>query len=451
VLATRNRSKPPLHAHRDPHHELRHHAAAYKALAVLALIALIFQTSLLFISLFEPPPRYTITNSGREPLDSTDFLHVLSTITGGSASVGNAVQVLTNGEHFYAAELSAIKAAKHFIHIECYIFQAGRVTDQILSALEERAGAGVQVRLVIDAVGSAAYPDARFTNVRQKGGRVAWYHRVRWYSWPRANNRTHRELTVVDGTVGFLGGAGFADQWLYGDSRDPRWRDTMVRVEGGAAAGLDATFSENWLEATGEMLVAPEYFPEPVRSGGTAALVVTSSPTAGRSSEARVLLQTLIAKALHTIHITNPYFLPDQYLRRELTRAIGRGVKVTIVVPGKKSDHLLTRRSSRARYGDLLRAGARIFEYQPSMIHAKILLIDGLWAIAGSTNFDSRSFELNDEVNIAMRDPEAVQRLERDFDDDLKSSRQISYEEWKKRPVWERAQERISSVLENEE
>jgi cardiolipin synthase A/B len=433
------------------HHEAHRHALAYKLLALIALAALVLQTSSLLISLFEPPLPYAIAVAGDEPLDSPEFLRVLSAVTGGWPSEGNAAQVLTDGDRFYPAELAAIRGAQHFIHIECYIFQKGRVTTEILQALEERARAGVEVRLVIDAFGSTAYPDSNFDALRDAGGKVAWYHPVRWYTWPRANNRTHRELTVIDGTVGFAGGAGFADQWLYTQPKEPKWRDTVVRVEGGAVTGLEATFSENWLEASGELLVAPRYFPQPATRGPTTALVITSSPTAGRSSEARVLLQTLLAKAVHTIHITNPYFLPDKNLRAELAKAVQRGAEVTILVPGAKADHLLTRRSSRAMYGDLLTAGARIFEYQPSMIHAKIAVIDGFWAIAGSTNFDSRSFGLNDEVNIAMPDPAIARRLEEDFQHDLKNSRPVSYDDWKHRPLWERVQERVGWLLDNEQ
>jgi cardiolipin synthase len=451
VPAVLDRFTGLLHHPRDSHHQAHRHARAFKFLAVLSIIALVLQTSLLFISLFEPPLLYKIADPGNEPLDSEEFLRVLSAVTGGWESMGNAAEVLTNGDHFYAAELDAIQHAQRFVHIECYIFQKGRVSDRILHALEERARAGVEVRMVIDAVGSTAYPDSRFAALRQAGGRVAWYHPVRWYSWPRANNRTHRELMVVDGTIAFAGGAGFADQWLYSERRDPKWRDTVVRIEGDTATGIEATFSENWLEASGELLVAPMYYPRPAARGGATALVVTSSPTAGRSSEARVLVQSLIAKAVHSIHITNPYFLPDENLRRELAGAVRRGVDVTIVVPGAKNDHLLTRRSSRALYGDLLQAGARIFEYQPSMIHAKITLIDGLWSVAGSTNFDSRSFALNDEVNVAIRDSGVAQRFEQDFRNDLEVSRRISYDEWKHRPIWERLQERLGWLLENEE
>ena len=321
------------------HHDLHRHATAHKFLAVAAVIALILQTSLLLLSLFGPTLPYRIHDAGSEPLSSEESLRVLSATTGGWSSNGNALQVLTNGDQFYPAELAAIRNAQHFVHIECYVFQKGRVTDQVLNAIDERARAGVQVRMVIDAVGSAAFPDTRFTTLRRLGGRVAWYHPVRWYSWPRANNRTHRELTIVDGTVGFIGGAGFADQWLYSQPKEPQWRDTVIRVEGDAVTGLQGTFSENWLESTGEVLVAPKYFPRTAPRRNAPALVVTSSPGPGRSSEARVLVQTLIAKAAHTVHITNPYFLPDKTLRQEMVKAVGRGVEVTILVPGRRNDH----------------------------------------------------------------------------------------------------------------
>jgi cardiolipin synthase A/B len=436
---------------RTKHHEAHKHARAYKVLSVLALIALVLQSSMLFLSLFEQPLPYTISNPGPEPIDAPEFGDILGKLTGGGWSDRNRVDVLTNGDQFYASELDAIEHAKRFVHIECYIFQQGRVTDRILNLLEQRAQAGVEVRLVIDAMGSAGFPKQRFEKLEQLGGRVAWYHPLRWYNWTRANNRTHRELVVVDGAIGFAGGAGFADQWMYTEKKEPQWRDTMVRLEGPAAADLNATFAENWLESSGEVLVAPQYFPAIQSAGGTRALVVTSSPMVGRSTEARVLFQALYAKASHTVHITNPYFLPDKNLRQELVNAVRRGADVTILVPGAKNDHLLTRRSSRALYGDLLKAGARIFEYQPSMVHAKISLIDGKWAVAGSTNLDSRSFGLNDEVNVAMPDPYVVARLEQDFQQDLARSRQVTYDQWKRRPWYEKLQEWCGWLIQNQE
>lgn len=437
---------------RDQHHQTRKHATAYKVLAVVSLIALALQSSLLFLSLFERPLPYTISRPGSEALDSPQFLQTLSALTWGGIYRHTRVEVLANGDNFYAAELEAIRAAKKFVHIECYIFQQGRLTDQFLQALEERAGAGVEVRLVIDAIGSTAFPKSRLEPLQRAGGKVAWYHPVRWYNWPRINNRTHREIVVVDGNVAFAGGAGFADQWWYARPKDAQWRDTMLRFEGEAATGLNSTFSENWLEASGEMIMAPDYFPFHKGGGETTALVVTSSPTTGRSTEARILFQALLAKAARSIHITNPYFLPDKSLREEMIKAMGeRKVEVKIIVPGAKSDHLLTRRSSRQLYGDLLLAGARIFEYQPGMVHAKILLIDGTWAVAGSTNLDSRSFGLNDEVNVAMPDAGVTGRLEEDFAKDLQHSREVHYEEWKHRSILEKVQEWFGWLLMNQQ
>jgi cardiolipin synthase len=437
---------------KDEKHAARKHATAYKVLAVLALIALILQTSVVLLSLFEEPLAYRIVGAGAESIDSPAFVRLLSAVSFGGFYPNNRVDVFTNGEAFYAPELSAIRAAKRSVHIECYIFQEGRLTDQFIRALEERAAAGVEVRLVIDALGSASFPKARFERLEQAGARVAWYHPVRWFTWPRANNRTHRELIVVDGTVGFLGGAGFDDQWIYGSDGDPRWRDTMVRLEGEGATGLAASFAENWLESSGEVLANPDQFPFHSGPGRTDAVVVTSSPTTGRSTEARILFQILIAKAARSIRITTPYFLPDKSLRGELVRAIReRGVEVTILVPGAKSDHLLTRRSSRSLYGDLLLAGARVYEYQPAMIHAKILIVDGVWSVVGSTNLDSRSFGLNDEVNVAIPDRAVAARLAQDFEQDIARSLPVSYEQWKGRPILEKITERLGWLLFNQQ
>lgn len=423
----------------------------YKVLSAFAIIALVLQTSMLFLALFENPVPYVISNPGSEGIESPDFQRVLAELTGGAWSDNNRVDVLTDGGAFYNAELDAIRKAQKYVHLEAYIFQQGRVTDQFIQALEERAAAGVEVRLVIDSVGSTAFPKKRFDKLKGAGGHVAWYHPIRWYTWPRLNNRTHRELVIVDGTTAFAGGAGFADQWMFSQEDDPQWRDTMLRFEGDAAASLNASFSENWLEASGEVLVAPEYYPQTQGKGSTRTLVVTSSPDSGRSTEARVLFQAMVAKSMTRIHITNPYFLPDESLRQELVKAVKRGAEVTIIVPGAKSDHLLTRRSSRALYGDLLEGGARIFEYQPSMVHAKIALFDSKWAIAGSTNLDSRSFGINDEVNVAMPDPAVVARLEEDFQRDLARSREMTYEQWKNRPFWERVQEWCGWILQRQQ
>ena len=431
-----------------------HHYRKFKPLSILAMIALVIQSGLLFIALFEPGLRYKISKPAAESLDSRQFIQTLEAITGGYLRQNNALQVFSNGENYYPAEVAAIRGAKRTVNIEAYIFNDGDVTDQVMSALIDRARNGVKVNLLIDAVGSSKYPSDKLKHLTDAGGRYAFYHALSWYSWPRYNNRTHRELTIVDGSTGFIGGAGYADHWLHPTDNKPRWRDTMVRVQGLAVAGLQATFAENWLESSGQIITGTEYFPfdqPPPVQGSSLGMVVRSSPTTGRSTEARVLFQTLIANASHRIYITTPYFLPDSSLRDELVRAVQRHVEVRILVPGQGSDHAVTRSSSRHLYGDLLQAGAKIFEYQPTMIHAKILLIDSIWAVVGSTNMDSRSFGINDEVNLAVLDKAFVQRLEADYETDLSKARSISYEEWKHRPLLERGHELFGSLIERQQ
>jgi cardiolipin synthase len=226
----------------------------------------------------------------------------------------------------------------------------------------------------------------------------------------------------------------------------------MVRVEGDSVPNLQATFAENWLASSGELLVGESYFPPIDCPHPTAAMVINSTPTVGGSTRARVLFQLLLASAKRNISISTPYFLPDKSLMQELCRAIEeRGVKVRILVPGRRSDHWLTRSTSRGGYGELLKAGAEVYEYQPSMIHVKMLCVDGLWTVVGSTNFDNRSFGLNDEVNLAVRDAAFSDRLERDMANDLKESRRISLHEWQHRPVTERAPELLGWIFERQQ
>jgi cardiolipin synthase len=422
------------------------------AFTVVAIIAIAAQALLLFLALFEPGLDYKLASPRTAPLDSDEFRRTLEALTDAHLTRRNRVEVFTNGENYYEAELAAVRAARASVNLEAYIFQKGRVADDFIAALAERARAGVRVNLVLDAIGSFASWESYFEELRAAGGRVAWYHPLRWYTLPRVNNRTHRELIIIDGRVGFIGGSGVADHWRYARPGHPRWRDTMCRVEGEAVANMQATFVENWLEASGEILSGPEYFPEIEADGATRALVVNSSPTMGRSTRARILYQMLLAAAQRRILITTPYFLPDRSVRAELVRAVSeRGVEVKIIVPGKRSDHALTRNSSRRLYGDLLRAGAQIHEYQPAMIHAKTLVIDDCWTVVGSTNMDNRSFGLNDEVNLAAFDEELAARVTADFRQDLTQSRAVSYDEWRHRSVFERAHELFGWLLERQQ
>ncbi|HET9530897.1 MAG TPA: phospholipase D-like domain-containing protein [Blastocatellia bacterium] len=419
---------------------------------IIAVIAIAFLSLMLFLALFEPGLPYRVTGPPQVSLDSKEFLKMIEALSDAHVQRNTSVEVLTNGEVFYEAELEAIRAARHSINLEAYIFQKGEVTARFIEAMTERARAGVQVKIVLDAIGSFATWNSYFKELREAGGQIEWYHPFRWHTLPRLNNRTHRELLIVDGEVGFIGGAGFADHWLKGKRKRRRWRDTMFRVRGCAVTNLQSVFAENWLEASGELLLDRAYFPFSEVESDSAVLIVDSSPSVGLSTRARMLFQSLLASASKTIHITTPYFLPDRSARQEIARAIKeRGVEVRIITPGRHADHLLTRRSSRRLYGELLRAGAKIYEYKPSMIHTKSLIIDGIWSVVGSTNFDNRSFGLNDEVNLAAFDAGLADRLQEDFARDLAHSRAVSYDEWRRRSIFERAHEWLGWILERQQ
>ncbi len=422
------------------------------AFLVVACLAIAAQGLLLFLALFEPTLRYKIGRMPTTPIDSERFLDILSTVADATVHNNTTIEVLTNGEVFYEAELTAIRAAKKSINLEAYIFQRGEVTRRFVEALTERARAGVRVNVVLDAIGSFATWESYFKDLRAAGGRVAWYHGFYPHTLPRLNNRTHREIIVVDCEIGFLGGAGFADHWLIPNKKKARWRDTMFRLDGDAVSSLQAVFVENWLEATGELLMSDEYFCFGGTPNGDSSMIVDSAASAGQSTRARMVYQSLLAAAQKRIEITTPYFLPDAGVRTELTRAMReRDVKVRIVCPGKHADHLLTRRSSRRLYGDLLRAGAEIFEYGPSMIHTKSMVIDDKWSVVGSTNFDHRSFSINDEVNLICNSDKLAARLREDFAKDVSVSRAVTYESWKNRPLSEKVHEGFGRILERQQ
>ena len=419
----------------------------------LAIMGIAIQLLLVLVAFFEPALPYRIEQPSPQELNSQEFARILGTLGDAEPHRDTQVDVLANGPTFYEEELRAIAGAHSHICIEAYIFQKGEIARRFLDALTERAHAGVEVRMVLDAVGSFNTWPWTFRELREAGGQVHWYTPFRWYNVQRLNNRTHREIIIVDGAVGFLGGAGIADHW-YKDRgpRKQRWRDTMFRVRGRAVASLQSMVAENWLEASGELLSGSKYYPQCHTEGGTAAMVINSAPSQGRATRARMVFQMLIASASRSIHIATPYFLPDRSARRELIRAMTRrGVELKILVPGKHSDHLLTRRSSRRLYGDLLRYGAEIYEYEPSMIHTKSMVVDGVWSVVGSTNFDSRSFGINDEVNLASLDDTLAMQIERDFQQDLTNSRRVTYEDWRRRPVFERVHEWLGWILERQE
>lgn len=420
--------------------------------AVLGIVALVLVASSLIGGLIGPTPKYELADPhGVPPNDSERFLQVMEALSDAQVNRTGSLEVLTNGPSFYPAELEAIRNATRSVNIEAYIFHKGKIAEQYISALTERAQAGVKVNLVLDSIGSAGTTKRYLAPLLEAGGKVCWYNGPSWHGLMHLDNRTHRELMIVDGKIGFIGGAGIADQWYSSSEGHPRWRDSAVRIEGEAVCNLQATFAENWLATSGELLIGEAYFPSIRNEHPLVAMVVNSTPTVGGGTRARILFQLLLASARESISITTPYFLPDKSLMKELCRAVERGIRVRILVPGRKSDHMVTRSTSRARYGELLKAGAEVYEYQPSMIHAKILCIDNLWVVVGSTNFDNRSFGINDEVNLAVRDANVAMRFENDMAFDLEQSRQISLQEWNHRPVTERATELMGLVFQRQQ
>ena len=401
----------------------------------LTIAGLAFIVWLILVSLFTPGINYHL--SRRTSVRDEGFLYTIQSTCQATLHHHNRIEILTNGASFYPAMLEAIRGATRSINMEVYIFQPGAIADRFVEALSERARHGVNVTIVVDAIGSFSLWGRPVRRLRAAGCRIQSYQRLQWYSLARLNNRTHRELLIVDGRVAFAGGAGIADWWALPGRHLQPWRDTMARIEGPVVAAVQGVAAENWLECCGEILTGPDYFPDLEPAGDTTAFVIKSSP-ADRATASRVAFQLLMEGADHHVRISTPYFLPDRSLRRALIGIARRGVVVTIIVPGQDTDQRWVRLASRRMWGPLLAAGIRIFEYGETMMHTKVLVVDGEWAVLGTTNMDNRSFEHNDEVNVAMRDRGVGSRLLADYERDLLHSTEMTLARWNRRPLWEK-------------
>jgi len=414
----------------------------------LTIVGGAFLTWVIVAMLFTPHIPYHI--EAEIDARSDHFVHVLESTCQTHLEHGNKVEIFANGDRFYPAMLDAIRRARETINMECYIFKKGAIGDQFVDALSERARAGVRVTLVMDAIGSfGAFRKLR-KPLRAAGARVKAYQRFTWYRLSRLNNRTHRELLVVDGTVAFVGGAGVADWWARPLHGKPMWRDMMARIEGPVVSDVAGIVAENWLECCGEILTGSETYKPHREAGDVAAFAVKSSP-ADRATASRALFQTLVEGAHHKVVLSTPYLLPDKAFRRAIRRTVARGVAMSVIVPGPHTDQKWVRLASRRMYGQLLDAGVRIFEYEPGMTHLKALLVDDLWAIVGTTNLDNRSFEHNDEVNVAFRDSSVAGRIECDLNADISRSREIHLDEWRRRPRWEKLIGTVAWILERQQ
>jgi cardiolipin synthase len=383
----------------------------------------------------------------RTELSASDerFPSYLSRLLGHALAGGNEVLVLTNGEATYRAMLEAIASARHRVSFETYIFAAGEVAERFTGAFEAAARRGVDVRILLDSVGASGADGAHISRLERAGGRIGWFNPVASWSLEEANYRTHRKALVIDGEHAFVGGVGVADHWETDTERYPRWRDTQVALRGPVALDVEAAFNENWIESGG--VVDPDLLPHDAAPRGTTrAVAVWSSPEAG-VSRTKLLYLLSLAASRRTLDIQSPYFITDESTTWSLLDARSRGVRIRLLVEGDITDAKPVKFASRALYERLLEAGIEIYEYRPTMMHTKAVMIDGLLSIVGSANFDNRSFELNDELNVAMFDAAVHRRLLSDFERDLKESTRLELEAWRARPFHIRTREKLWSLF----
>ena len=395
----------------------------------------------------EFPPQYGFDHG--LTVGSDDFLNTMAGAAGVSFKPGNTLELLNNGDRFYPSMLAAIKGAERSITIEAYIYWAGEIGLTFAQALAERASHGVRVKILLDAVGSSTVGNEILEMLRQGGCHVAWYNPIRWNRLRRLNNRTHRKSLIIDGRIGFTGGAGIADHWTGDAQDDEHWRDLQVRMEGPAVRPLQIGFAQNWLEATHELVTGPDFYPDLPPAGPLALQTVMSSPETGASA-ARVMYCLAISAARHSIDIANPYFVPD-HLAIDLFRdAIKRGVRVRIMMAGTSNDNWIARLNSIRLYGALLETGVELLEYHRTMLHHKTMVVDGLWATVGTTNFDSRSFAHNEENNVCLCDAGVSRELTEMFEEDARSCERVDLERWRKRPLWAKAQQALASFVQDQ-
>jgi len=372
--------------------------------------------------------------------DDPQFPGYTAVLLGADATGGNQYAVLTNGDQIFPSMLAAVNGARRRISFETYIFNKGSVGEQFTQAFEAAARRGVQVNLVVDAMGSNKIPKEWQERLKAAGVKVGEFGQPKWYALEELNYRTHRKILVVDGRIGFTGGVGLDDQWLGHAQDKEHWRDTMVRIEGPVVRLMEGAFNENFIETSGPVTPSvdpPEQIPAaPLDS----AMVLRSSPSGG-SNDLKRLYLLAIAAARRTLDICSPYFVTDESTEWALREARQRGVHVRILVEGDLTDAKPVKYASREAYQRLMDTGIEIYEYQPTMMHTKVIVVDGAWSMFGSANFDNRSLELNDEMNVAVSDKALSARLLQDFEQDLGVSRRLDPAQWRQRSTLEKSRE----------
>ena len=409
-------------------------------IVITALVTLLL--TVLGMNFMTPEKKLERKIEHRFPLADPQFRREMSVMMGPSIMAGNRVTALQNGAEIFPAMLEAIRSAAVSVTFESYIYWSGDIGQEFSDALADRARAGIPVCVTIDWVGSLKMDEDLLTRMKDAGVRLHRYRPLHWYHLGRMNNRTHRKLLVVDGRAGFTGGVGIADQWQGHGSDPEHWRDSHFRVEGPVVAQFQAAFNDNWIKMTGELLHGPEFFPALAPAGNLDAHLFLASP-AGGSESMHLMYLLALAAAEHSIDMAASYFVPDELTSKALLAARRRQVRVRILLPGRHIDSTAVRLRSRASWGGLLEAGVEIREYGPTMLHTKMLVIDRCFVSVGSTNFDARSFRLNDEASLNVYDTAFAREMTTVFEKDLAEAAPYTYEQWKSRPFRERIAERL--------
>ena len=385
------------------------------------------------------------------PVASRDFLVGIAGLVHSPLQSGGSIQLLNNGDEIFPSMLEAIRGARRSVNFSVYIWEPGKVSDLFFAALTERARAGVTVRLLLDGLGGLRAPQAGIDALRAAGGRVQTFRPPQLGRLTRFHQRNHRRAVVIDGLIGFTGGAAVGDKWL-GDARNPdEWRDCMFKVTGPLARSLQSAFATLWAPCAGEMIVGDDHYPPEEASNPGAEKVsfhaaVASSPSS-EDHPLRAFYMLSFLAARESLYITTPYFVPDAQMRGAVATRARLGVDVRILVPNKLTDAIPIRLAGHFYFEKLLEAGVRIYEYQPAMMHAKTVVVDGQWSVVGSANMDVRSKELNQENVLGILDKGLGRQLQETFLSDLQKAEEIDLDAWRKRGPWERAKERFCAAF----
>ncbi len=422
----------------------------HTALLVIGFISLITVLAVSFLGV-DGRPRVVTTSEPVPPVDSDQFITALAHLANAPIEQGGTVEVLNNGDAFLPALLEGIDGARATINFLVYIWEDGDFSDQVLEALIRRQQDGVAVRLLLDGLGARTAPQEMLGRLSDAGGRVERFRTPRFGTWTRFHRRNHRRSITIDGEVGFAGGMAVGDKWL-GNARNPdEWRDMMFRVTGPLARSLQAAFVHSWVSTSGEVLIGPTMFPTPaVPSGGVDRFIhLVNSPADDDQSMAYFYLLSILA-ARQKLYVATPYFIPDRPLRAALEDRARSGVDVRLLLPGEHIDNPTVRYSSQGHYDDLIEAGVRIFEYGPTFMHSKFVVVDGRWSIVGSPNLNTRSRRLDEENAFGILDLEFARRLEVEFLGDLEQSNEIRLDTWRRRGPLVRLTQLVARVLDQQ-